>query len=74
MRGFDINLDHNTGRIGIGVVVLAAACCILYLYNLGARGLKLYEVAVKTLVWSIVAAFAIVVAPAKSSSKPCESA
>ncbi len=49
------------GRLGIGCVLLAAACAVVYLYSAGARGLRLYELAVKVLVWMIVGAFGIVV-------------
>jgi thiamine biosynthesis lipoprotein ApbE/Mn2+/Fe2+ NRAMP family transporter len=58
-EGVDINLDTTPGRVGIGVVVLPLAFFIVYLYGLGARGLRLYERAVKTLVWAIVIAFAV---------------
>jgi Mn2+/Fe2+ NRAMP family transporter len=55
-----LNLDSTPGRIGIGVVVLLAACAVVYLYNSGARGLRIYENAIKFLVWSIVIAFGYV--------------
>lgn len=58
-EGAGISLDSTPGRIGIGVVVLAAASAIVYLYQTGAKGLKYYELLVKVLVWSIVGAFAI---------------
>lgn len=47
------------GRIAIGVFVVPAACSILYLYTLGAKGLKIYERTVKILVWLIVLAFTV---------------
>jgi Mn2+/Fe2+ NRAMP family transporter len=52
--------DARIPRLTIGIVVLAAACMVVYMYNSGSRGLKLYELAVKLLVWGIVLAFAIV--------------
>ncbi len=55
-----VNLDYKIGRAFIGAVVLAAACSVVYLYNSGARGLRLYENAVKLMVWSIVVAFGYV--------------
>lgn len=59
-EGIGVDLDSQGTRIGIGVVVLAAAIAIVSLYGAGSRGLKLYELAVKILVWLIVVAFAIV--------------
>jgi len=59
-EGAGVSLDSVAGRAGIGAVVLCSACVIVYLYHAGARGLKIYELAVKTMVWSIVVAFAIV--------------
>jgi Mn2+/Fe2+ NRAMP family transporter len=60
-HGVGVNLDHGWGKLGIGVVLLGSACWIVYLYGAGARGLRIYERAVKTLVWAIVVAFAVVV-------------
>lgn len=59
--GLGLQLDNTTGRLGIGVVVLAAATCVVFLYSRGARGLRVYETVVKSLVWGIVVAFAVVV-------------
>jgi len=59
-NGIGLDLSSNTGRGFIGVVVLAAAGFVCYLYSTGARGLKIYETLVKLLVWGIVGAFAIV--------------
>lgn len=58
--GVGVNLDPRGWRLVIGAVVLAVAIGIVYLYNAGARGLRMYELAVKILVWLIVLAFAIV--------------
>jgi len=58
--GVGIDLSGTAGRGFIGVMVLAAAGFVCYLYSTGAKGLKIYETLVKTLVWSIVAAFAVV--------------
>ena len=59
-EGIGLNLDPKVCRIGIGVVTLGLASFIVYLYSAGARGLRIYEMAVKILVWLIVIAFAIV--------------
>ncbi|MBX3178175.1 MAG: FAD:protein FMN transferase [Candidatus Hydrogenedentes bacterium] len=59
-RGIGVDLNGTLGRAFIGVTVLAAAGYVCFLYSAGARGLKLYEMLVKVLVWSIVGAFAIV--------------
>ena len=58
-QGFNLNLDPQLPRMIIGAVVLAGACGLVYLYGIGASGLKIYEFFVKTLVWGIVAAFGI---------------
>ena len=64
--GLDLSSDEVTdgvkfvGRGIIGLAVLAGASFVLYLYNQGARGLKLYELVVKVLVWGIVLAFMVV--------------
>ncbi|MBI2422758.1 MAG: FAD:protein FMN transferase [Candidatus Hydrogenedentes bacterium] len=58
-EGAGLNLDHTGGKAFIGITVLGAAIAILYLYNSGARGLRIYERLVKVLVWMIVAAFAL---------------
>ncbi|MCC6142273.1 MAG: divalent metal cation transporter, partial [Candidatus Hydrogenedentes bacterium] len=58
-EGVNVNLDTTAGRVGIGVVVLPLAYLIVYLYDLGAHGLRLYERAVKVLVWAIVIAFGV---------------
>lgn len=44
----------------IGVAVLGLSAWVVSLYESGAAGLKVYEVAIKYLVWAIVMAFAIV--------------
>lgn len=59
-QGVGLSLDSMAGRTGIGAVLLGSACAIVYLYHKGAKGLHIYELAVKVLVWSIVFAFAIV--------------
>jgi len=61
VHGFGLDLDHTGGRWGVGVLCLGVATGIVYLYNQGARGLKLYETLIKVLVWSIILAFAVVV-------------
>lgn len=52
-------LDNTPGRIAIGVGTLCAAIVIVRLYQSGASGLRLYERAVKVLVWSIILAFGV---------------
>lgn len=56
--GIDLSSDYARGFIGL--VVLAAAGYVCYLYSTGAKGLKIYETLVKVLVWGIVGAFAVV--------------
>ena len=60
-EGAGVVADTDVFRMGIGAVVLFVASYVVYLYNSGASGLKLYEFSVKVLVWLIVASFAIVV-------------
>lgn len=60
-EGAGVNLDTQGTRIAIGAVVLLSACAVVYMYSRGAAGLKWYERAVKSLVWAIVIAFALVV-------------
>lgn len=44
----------------IGVAILALSAWVVSLYESGAGGLKVYEVAIKYMVWAIVIAFAVV--------------
>ena len=60
-EGVGVDLDNDMSRYVMGALILLAAGSVVYLYNAGARGLKLYEFAIKVLVWSIVFAFMIVV-------------
>ncbi len=57
--GLGMNLDNTAGRSVMGVVVLACASFMVYMYHSGANGLKLYEKVIKLLIWLIVLAFAI---------------
>ncbi len=59
-QGIGINLDTGAGKCFIGALLLASACAVVYLYNAGSRGVKIFEFLAKTLVWTIVAAFAFV--------------
>ncbi len=59
-NGVGVDLSSNAGRGFIGITVLAAACFVVRLYDQGAKGLKVYELLVKLLVWGIVIAFAVV--------------
>lgn len=59
-NGMGVNLSSDNRRAFIGVMVLSAACLVVRLYSQGAKGLKVYELFVKVLVWGIVIAFAIV--------------
>jgi len=59
-EGIGLDLDSRTARLAIGVIALVSATFIVYLYTAGARGLRMYEMAVKILVWLIVIAFALV--------------
>lgn len=58
-EGLSLDLDSLPARIAMGAAVLAAAAGMTTLYHSGARGLKLYETVVKTLIWTIVVAFGI---------------
>jgi Mn2+/Fe2+ NRAMP family transporter len=65
LQGVGVTLDESGGinysvRIGIGIALLGSACWVVYLYHAGAKGLRLYELAIKVLVWAIVLAFAVV--------------
>ena len=65
-EGVDLDLDNTGARIGAGLVILGLAASVVYLYHSGAKGLKVYERIVKTLVWGIVIAFGIVVISGES--------
>lgn len=56
-----INADSGIARGFIGAVLLGLACGVLYMYNAGAKGLRLYEFVVKLLVWMVVVSFGIAV-------------
>ena len=56
--GVNLDLSGTASRLLVGVVILGCATCVVYMYNTGIRGLKIYEKTVKILVWSIVVAFA----------------
>jgi len=58
-EGLNSDLDYSGARIGMGVLVLACAAYMVYLYHSGANGLKIYERVIKALIWLIVAAFGI---------------
>jgi Mn2+/Fe2+ NRAMP family transporter len=60
-EGVSVNLDSTGARAGMGIVLFGVACGVVSLYHKGADGLKAYERIVKSLVWSVVAAFTIVV-------------
>ncbi len=52
---------RNILLLSIGVVVLIISTAITWSYGSGRRGVRIYERALKFLVWMIVAAFAVVV-------------
>jgi manganese transport protein len=62
--GLDLATLNPGVRFGaqmlIGVAILSLSAWVVSLYESGAAGLKVYEVAIKYLVWAIVIAFAIV--------------
>lgn len=60
-EGVGADLTGTTARIIMGAIILSLATCVVLLYNTGAKGLKLYELAIKCLVWGIVFAFMAVV-------------
>ena len=47
--------------VAIGLVVLVVSTAITWSYGRGRRGVRLYERALKAMVWGIIAAFAIVI-------------
>ncbi|MEW6071982.1 MAG: divalent metal cation transporter [Planctomycetota bacterium] len=59
--GIGIDLGSTGARLGIGAGVLLLAVWVVQLYGAGARGLQIYERAVKALVWLIVVSFLVVV-------------
>lgn len=60
IEGIESTSAKFTVKMGIGIALLSGAAWVVYLYGAGARGLRIYEMAVKTLVWLIVIAFAVV--------------
>ncbi len=56
--GANLDLSGMLSRLVVGIVILGCAASVVYMYNTGVSGLKLYEKTVKILVWSIVVAFA----------------
>jgi len=48
--------------VAVGLVVLVVSTAITWSYPRGRRGIRLYERVLKTMVWLIIAAFAIVIA------------
>lgn len=59
-QAFGADLSSTAGRAGIGACLLAAACVVVWLYQSGNKGVRLFEQATKVLVWGIVFAFALV--------------
>lgn len=47
--------------VGVGAVVLVVSTAITWSYPRGRRGIRLYERALKAMVWLIIAAFAVVI-------------
>ncbi|TDI77267.1 MAG: hypothetical protein E2O84_01330 [Bacteroidetes bacterium] len=58
-EGLKMDLDYTGARIGMGAIVLTSAAYMVYVYHSGRKGLKIYENAIKVLIWLIVAAFGI---------------
>jgi manganese transport protein len=52
---------HTGLMLGIGVVILTISTIITWNYGSGWRGIRLYERALKVMVWIIVVSFAVVV-------------
>lgn len=59
--GVGLGFEAKGVRLGVGIALLGLATGVVYLYHSGAKGLRLYERIIKTLVWGIVIAFGIVV-------------
>ncbi len=61
--------SHTGFMLGIGVVVLVISTVITWNYGSGWRGIRLYERALKLMVWIIIASFAVVIVQAAVAGK-----
>jgi len=59
-QAFGVQLGSTAGRAGIGACLLALACVVVWLYQSGSKGVKVFEQATKVMVWGIVFSFAFV--------------
>lgn len=55
------SLSQTFALLGIAVVVLFVACRIVWNYNSGSRGIKIFENIIKSIVWFIIFSFIVVV-------------
>ncbi len=59
-QAFGVELGSTAGRVGIGASLLALACVVVWLYQSGSKGVRIFEQSTKVMVWGIVIAFACV--------------
>lgn len=57
----DGSVAQNAALLGIAAVVLFVACRIVWNYNKGSKGIRVFENIVKSIVWFIILSFLIVV-------------
>lgn len=55
-----VDLGSVAGRLAIGAGLLTAACLVVWLYQSGSKGVRIFEQVTKAMVWGIVFAFAAV--------------
>jgi len=58
---------HTAFMLGIGVVVLVISTLITWNYGSGWKGIRLYEKALKVMVWIIICSFAVVIVRAATA-------
>jgi len=59
-QAFGVHLDTTAGRVGIGALLLPLACVVVWFYQSGSKGVRVFEQITKLMVWGIVFAFACV--------------
>lgn len=59
-HAFGVELGSTAGRAGVGVFLLGLACTVVWLYQSGSKGVRVFEQVTKAMVWCIVFAFAVV--------------
>ena len=59
-QAFGCEFGSTVGRTMIGACLLSCACRVVWLYQSGSKGVRIFEQATKIMVWGIVFAFAFV--------------